>query len=283
MKNRISPVHYYVPGFLLVFVTGLLYSIGMYHAKTAKELRQFLKLEDSYKVDGFLSYGAWDEEKHFRNLHFYLKELGISYSQHRFTGFLNHVLELRVLGRVYWFAVMYGGALLSEYTHLACMLGSKRNIHMGGCGGLFPEMNANEILIPEWSYGNESETRFYARGNTDNKHYPDKALFDMIKSGVGSVSKVWTGPTMTSQAMLGEIPEDVEQWSKEGYYGVEMDAATVFAVSNHFMVPSAALLYVSGNLTKGHAVGGLNYGQEHDRREAIKQEMYLIGINMILK
>jgi len=48
----------------------------------------------------------------------------------------------------------------------------------------------------------------------------------------------------TCSAMLGETREDIQGRSSEGYYGVEMESATIFAVSNHFHIPSAAMIYI---------------------------------------
>lgn len=56
---------------------------------------------------------------------------------------------------------------------------------------------------------------------------------------------------VTCQGSLGQTEEDVQQWSKEGYFGVDMETSTFFAVSNYFSVPSAATVYVADNLIEG--------------------------------
>jgi purine-nucleoside phosphorylase len=239
-------------------------------------------LPESYTVAGLLSYGAWDEKKYVEKLNQTLSDLHIEYTLRPLEGFLSHIYEIKTGKGVYWFTMLYGGAMLSEYVHLACIFGSKRNIHIGSCGGLYPEMNSTDLIVPEWSYGNDSITRTYAREILDNKHMADVDLSELIKSKISIPNKLWTGPVINCQAMLGETLEDVQTWSRDGYYGVEMETATVFSVSNHYKIPCAALMYVGDNLIKGQTVHDEDYINQKDLRELIKTEIYKVGINVIM-
>lgn len=51
----------------------------MYKSFTADELRKHCNLPSDYEVSGFISYGAWDEEKQINNLENALKSLEINY------------------------------------------------------------------------------------------------------------------------------------------------------------------------------------------------------------
>lgn len=254
----------------------------MYKSFTAEEYRKHFNLLPDYNVKGFMSYGAWDEESSFNRLKKTLDELGIVYVVRRLDYFLSHIFELTVNQEIYWFTVMYGGAQLSEYTHLASLFGSKKNIHIGSCGGLYPEMNSLDLLIPSWSHGNESTTRAYESSAIDFRHYPDDILSKSIQSKIKG-HKVWNGPVVSNQAMMGESWEDVQSWSENGFYGVEMETATVFAVSHHFKVPSGALLYVSDNLIKGQTVNDESHAKQKENREEVKNEVYRIGLRTLLE
>lgn len=254
----------------------------MYKAWTPIEMRERLGLSQDYSLSGFISYGAWDDEKHFNNLKVALNDLGIKSEYRNLEGFLRHILEFTVNGKIYWFAIAYGGTILSEYVHFAISLGSKKNIHIGSCGGLYPDLASMNLIIPTWSYGDESTTRMYARDVKDGKHYSDKKLSKKLQDSIGSTTKIWNGPIMNCQAMMGETFEDVHSWSDQGFYGVEMETATLFAVSNHFNVQSAALLYVSDNLIKGQTVGDESHTREKEAREKVKMEVYKAGLNTIL-
>jgi len=254
----------------------------MYKAMTPTDYKKFLSLPDDYQVEGFLSYGAWDGDKHRENIVKTLKDLNIQFTTQTYEGFLMHVLEIKIDNKNYWFATMYGGALISEYVHLACSFGSKKNIHIGSCGGLHPELNSLDLIIPTWSYGDESSTRSYKRDSNDSKHLSNEKLSQELEENGANKYTLHKGPLMTCQAMMGETFEDIETWSKEGYYGVEMETSTVFAVSNNFNVPCAALVYVSDNLIKGQTVGDESHIMEKEERELIKNDVYKIGIKTLL-
>lgn len=87
---------------------------------------------------------------------------------------------------------------------------------------------------------------------------------------------------MTCEAMLAESEKDVKTWSKEGYLGVEMEASTVFAVSNHFKAPSAAVLLVGENLIKEESVLQENYLKMANKRREIRQDFLKAAIKEIL-
>lgn len=255
----------------------------MYKSFTASEFKGFFKLPNDYRVSGFLSYGAWDDEKHFQKIHELLKDLGIEFTSKKLDGFLQHIYEFTIGGKIYWFAIVYGGAMLSEYIHLACLFGSSKNIHIGSCGGLAPGMNSLDLVVPAWSFANESTTRIYAREVTDNKQYADEKLSQSLCDKIKSQYKVWREPIMSCQAMMGETWEDVQEWSRGGYSGVEMETGTVFSVSKHFNVPAAALMYVSDNLIKGQTVGDESHVKEKDRREVVKNDIYRFGLQTLIE
>jgi purine-nucleoside phosphorylase len=250
----------------------------MYKAFTKTDFIMLFNLPDDYHVDGLLSYGAWDVEKHRTNIKSIMKEMNIDFSVGKLHGFLDHIFEINIGSKRYWFTVMYGSALLSEMIHLACLFGSKKNIHIGSCGGLSPRIDNMDLILPTWTYGNESTTRTYEPKAIDFKYYPDSILSDKLRRNISRNYKVLEGPIITNQSMMGETWEDVKSWSDCGYYGVEMETATVFSVSKHFNVPSAALIYVSDNLIKGQTVGDDSHILEKSKRELVKKDVYKAGI-----
>ena len=253
----------------------------MYKSLTKNDYQKMLKLPNNYQIDGVLSYGHYDLKKQLDRLKKSLSNLNIDYQITQLNGYLQNILEIKTPKSTFWFAVVYGGVTLGEYLHFACLFGSKKNIHIGSCGGLYPQMNSLDYLVPIWSYGNESSTRFYARNNTENIHYPNKVLSGQLKAKLVN-ERAWEGPVMTCAAMEAETKEDVNKWTKEGYHGVEMETSTVFAVSNHFNVPSAALLYVSDNLVKGEMVGDENHNKQKEIRYQRAQKMLDVAVEVLL-
>jgi purine-nucleoside phosphorylase len=253
----------------------------MYQTLTKNDYQKMLGLDGNYEITALLTCGHYDLEKQVARLQESLNTLKVDHTLKRLNGFLQDIVEFEVDHKKYWFAKVYGGVTLSEYVHLACLFGSQKNIHIGSCGGLNPEMNSLDFLIPTLSYGNESSTRLYDRENEENIHKSNIELNNQIKSKLG-IEKVWEGPMMTCGAMLAETKQDVEKWSKEGYYGVEMETSTVFAVSNHFKVPSASLVYVTDNLIKGQVVGDESHNQQKELRYQKAQKMYDVVLSILL-
>jgi nucleoside phosphorylase len=116
----------------------------------------------------------------------------------------------------------------------------------------------------------------------DNSPKTSDAGPSSLKEKITLSNKIWEGPIITCQAMMGETWEDVQSWSKEGYHGVEMETSTVFSVSNSFKVPSASIMYISDNLIKGQTVGDDSHVAQKDIRELSKNEVYKVGILTLL-
>lgn len=254
----------------------------MYKSHKADWYKERYSLSQDYCLQGLLSYGAWDKQKHFNKLKNILDKLGIKHVGRQLDGFLSNIYEIEIDSKYYWFAVAYGGAVLSEYVHLACIFGSNKNIHIGSCGGLYPKMQSLDFVVPNWSFGDDSVTRVYSRDIKDFRHYSDKNLSEQLKSKISLSNKILEGPIITCQAMMGETWEDVERWSNEGYHGVEMETSTVFSISNSFKIPSASIMYVSDNLIKGQTVGDDSHVAQKDIREFTKDEVYKAGILTLL-
>ena len=72
-------------------------------------------------------------------------------------------------------------------------------------------------------------------------------------------------------------------WSEEGYVGVEMETAIVFAISNHFKIPSSAIFYVSDNLIRGQRVGDDQHANEKELRLKLAEELYRVAILVLSK
>jgi len=250
----------------------------LYKSFTASEYRQHFGLGPEYRVDGMLD-GSWNRAGHLSLLE---AALGDGAQSRTLPDSLDRVTEFVVNNRRYWFDVSVGGAMLCDYLHLACLFGSQVNILLGSCGGLDPRIDACDFIVPTVSFGNESTTRSYEREVFDHRHVPDEKLSLRIAERIRPGFRVWRGPTVTHQAMMAETLDDVQTWSRDGYMGVEMEAATVFAVSRHFGVPSAALLFVSDNLIRGESALHQAFKDARSQRGLMRKEQYRVAIEELL-
>lgn len=254
----------------------------MYKKFTADDYKKHINLPPDYSVEGFIVFGTFKKYP-YEMLKDSLLRLGhkaeFSHIEHEF---LNPILEFKVNGKNYWFVIAYGGALLSEYLHLACLFGSKKNILLGSCGGLKKGATSREMLIPTWSYAEESSARAY-QPDRKNKYEANEELSSQLATKLGQKHKVHRGPTVTYQAMMAETWEDVLSWAEQGYFGVEMEAATIFATSNHFGVPAAAILRIGDNLIENETVMDINYEKDRDLRRKATEDTFDVALEEITK
>ncbi|HEX6461814.1 MAG TPA: hypothetical protein VFZ58_00885 [Candidatus Saccharimonadales bacterium] len=246
----------------------------MYKTFSAVDYKKHHNLPHDYTVHGFIIVGTFHPGP-YAQLKEVLAEFGvkhISYGKVNDSPYFAPIIELTIEGKIYWFTIAYGGTILSEWVHLACLFGSQTNVVIGQCGGLFAEADTPDIIVPTYAYANESITRMY-EPNQNHRHNSNEQLNQKLIKSLSQTHKVWHGPTMTCQAMMAETWEDIQQWSAEGYYGVEMEASTIFAVSNHFERRSAAVLVIGDNLVKQKTVHDVNYGGGLDARLAVRRDI----------
>jgi purine-nucleoside phosphorylase len=253
----------------------------MYRSFTVADWRKHIKLATDYSVDGFLIFGT-HRRYPYQMLRESLQALDINASYSKFEDeFLEPIQTFTFNGKHYWFVVAYGGALLSEYLHLACIFGSQKNILLGSCGGLQIGAKSNELIVPDWSYADESSAKAY-QPRANNRYPADKILSDRLATKLAQNYTVYRGSTITYQAMLSETWDDVTAWAKQGYSGVEMEAATVFAVSKHFNVPSAAILRIGDNLIEEETVLDINYENAQTLHTKVSRETLSVALEELL-
>jgi purine-nucleoside phosphorylase len=253
----------------------------MYKQFTAEDHKKHFGFKFDYRVDGLMVYGTYQNYP-FEQIEESLKRLGADYEINSLENdFFSQIREVKVFGKVFWLTVAYGGALLSEYIHLACLFGSKKNILLGSCGGLKKGASSMELIVPDWSYADESSAKAY-QPDANNRYEADAELRSILAGRLSKKYTVHRGSTVTYQAMLAETWEDVVRWSNQGYVGVEMEAATVFAASKHFGVPAAAILRIGDNLIEEQTVMDVNYENTKDLRRQISQDSFDIVVEELL-
>jgi purine-nucleoside phosphorylase len=255
----------------------------MYRKINANEYKSMLNLSEEYTVNGMLIFGSWNREQHIQALIKVLDNLQLIYEINELTGFLGKIVEIDIQGKKIWVDVAYGGALLTEYLHLACLFGSQKNILIGTCGGLSEQLESNSVILPDFSFGDGSSASMYQR-EINNNLYPSNVK---LRSAIGDRLKTLEipfieGKTMTCQAMLAETMDDITRWNKDGFIGVEMEAAAVFSVSNHFNVASAAMVIIADNLIKEETVMSNSYVNSKEQRENIRTLLYETGVREII-
>lgn len=238
----------------------------MYKEMTADTIRGILQVDSNYIVDALITYGGHPKQSIETILE---QEVQMLFPEvvleDAFLGFFQDVKSYKIGSKRVWFCVSYGGAMTSEIVHTACLLGASAILHGGSCGALQESLSIGDIFLPTSSDADESCTRMYMReGDSTHNSNPDlqKTLANTIDSSIT------TGKMISIQAMLAETREDVDSWSQSGYFGVDLEVATVFAVAKHFDVPAAAILYIADNLITEDLVHTLTEKQRTLRKQS---------------
>lgn len=254
----------------------------MYKHLTLSQLKKILMVPSNYKVDACIVYGTYEDKKYKRKFLSLIKNK--KYIKERLKhGFIEKILSVKIGQKRIWFIPEYGGARLSEFIHFGSMLGSKVNILIGSCGTLKKGLNEFAVIVPTFSYSTESSCHLYLRKKKDNRFYPDNKLSNEIINKLKDDFYVVSGPMMTCQAMMGETWGDILRWSKQGFYGVEMEASTIFSVSKHFKVPAAAMLGVADNLIEKEIVDSSSYENKRNKLRKIRNVLLKTAIEISLK
>jgi purine-nucleoside phosphorylase len=256
----------------------------MYKSLTAKERKKHFGMPPDYSVDGLLIMGGWDVPKYVECLRSILSkdypDATINRMEH-YNGFITLGYEIKVNGKLLWYFVLYGGPLVSEYTDLACKLGSKKNILVGVSGGLKPDAKTGDIVLPTASFKDGSMSTMYDP-SPEPEVAPDEVLRSSLKKRL-SHHAVHEGRTMTCQAMLCETWEDVQRWSSDGYIAVEMEAAALLAASKHYGVPGAAILSIADNLIEQETVVSDAFIDLAELRGKVRDDQFRVALVELLE
>ena len=269
----------------------------MYETLTADTLRRHFGFPDDYQVDTVLASGTWDliaDTHHMPHLVRALTDLGLGdivtgsgpEALRRLTiPQFGHAWEFIVDGRRTWFAPVMGTAVMAQYLHTACLMGARKLLLVGTVGGLSPDLNPADFIVPTVSRGTHSAW-MYSRIEPIDIH-PDPAFSEVLAGRLDAAlpprRTVARGPTTTCESIAAETWDDVQTWSAQGYLGVEMEAALTFAIGAYFKVPAAAVLYVADNLIAEVGFFDAGFADSAQARRRARQLQYDVALGELLR
>ena len=149
------------------------------------------------------------------------------------------------------YSCVYGAPRAVELAHLFGVLGTPRMAMIGTCGALDPGMATGDVVVPSQAVAREGVAHLY-RGAAENTGvvYADP---DLTRSGRAALEnrEVRTADSLhlTWSSIFAQSGEMVQAWRESGYGSVDMEAATLFAVAQHYGFAATALLAVWDQLT----------------------------------
>ena len=133
------------------------------------------------------------------------------------------------------------------------MLGVKRIVRVGTCGGLQPDMKLGDLIIAISAVAADST----AMHLVSEPHTPT-ASWDLIHGAVHAAKElgkpVRVGPIVSSDIFYDPDKERAQRWSDRGILAVEMEAAVLFTLGALRGFKAGCLLTVSDVVVEGEFV-----------------------------
>jgi len=172
-------------------------------------------------------------------------------------------------GKTVGYGVCFGGPIASQFAHIYCKLGTKKIVLIGECGGIKKTIELGDIIVSEEVLSLDGVSSLYMQPKNHmlfDPHLRDEVEAKLKERGM----RYRIGKTGSYYDILLERRIDVEELAMSGFIGLDMEAAAVCAVANHFKVPSIAMFVVGDN----HAIGkDMFYKQTEVEKEAVKDGM----------
>jgi DeoD family purine-nucleoside phosphorylase len=130
------------------------------------------------------------------------------------------------------------------------MLGCKRILRVGTCGGLQPHHQLGDMIVALTAVPQDGTTNTYVR----EPHCPT-ASFELVHAAVHAAKElkqpIHVGPVVSSDVFYNPDGGQYQRWSERGILGVEMEAAILFTLGALRGVHAGCLLTVSDIVVEG--------------------------------
>src|SRR5215510_4840232 len=138
------------------------------------------------------------------------------------------------------------------------MLGVKRILRIGTCGGLQPDLKLGDLIVAISAIPQDSTAVHYLAGEA---HTPT-ADWELVHGAVHAAKElgqpVRVGAVVSSDTFYDPDPDRHTRWSERGVLAVEMEAAVLFTIGALRGVQSGALLTISDYAVHGEAVARIS-------------------------
>jgi 5'-methylthioadenosine phosphorylase/purine-nucleoside phosphorylase len=139
-------------------------------------------------------------------------------------------------------------AIVIEELH---MLGVKRILRIGTCGGLQPDLKLGDLIVAVSAVPQDATAIHYLAGES---HTPT-ADWELVHGAVHHAKelgkKVRVGPIVSSDVFYNPDSGQYGRWSDRGILAVEMEAAMLFTVGALKKIQTGCLLIVSDVVVEG--------------------------------
>lgn len=135
-------------------------------------------------------------------------------------------------------------------TEVMCNAGIKNIIRIGTCGALDEKIKVGDLVIVDKVIRGDGVTPYYV--DKGFQTVSDKKISDILfETAKGLGLNVHRGTAWTTDALLRETREIVEEKRKQGAIAVDMVSSTLLTIAQTYNVKAGSILAVSDNVITG--------------------------------
>ncbi|MCQ3804716.1 MAG: hypothetical protein OXC98_11890 [bacterium] len=174
------------------------------------------------------------------------------------------------------YSCVYGAPRAVELAHLFGVLGTPRMVMIGTCGALDPGLDTGDVVVPSQAVAREGVAYLYKKDIEDPRTF--RADPELTEKGRLALEKRWVRATdslhLTWSSIFAQSGAMVAQWRADGFGSVDMEAATLYAVAQHFGFAATALLAVWDQLDADRSFLDPLSDEEQDNLEAANTAVF---------
>ena len=163
---------------------------------------------------------------------------------------------------------IYATELVSDY-------GVKRMIRVGSCGTSHPDVKLRDVIIAMGACTDSNCNRMRFGGYD----YAPIATFDLVQKAVAAAQasnvRYHVGNIFSADLFYTPDPDMFQTMAKYNVYGVEMEAAGIYAIAAEHDVEALAVCTVSDDIVTGDALSS-------DERQTTVDEMILVALETVV-
>src|SRR6185436_20762285 len=134
------------------------------------------------------------------------------------------------------------------------MLGVKRILRIGTCGGLQPDLKLGDLIVALSAVPQDSTATHLVGGEPHAPTASWELIHEAVHIAKHANEPVRVGPIVSSDLFYNPDEGQYERWSKRGILAVEMEAAALFTLAALRGVHGGCLLTVSDIVVEGEFV-----------------------------
>lgn len=173
----------------------------------------------------------------------------------------------------------YGAPRAVEIIHLFSQLGARLAIQIGTCGGLQPQLNPGDIILPTVAIARDGVAHLYG-GQEEIRGDPlwsAHARSALSERGIN----VHQGTHLTWSSIFAQDRRLIEAWRLAGYLSVDMETATTLATAGYFGVPALSMLVVWDDLIRGKSFLDPLGQDEQKALDISNQAVYEVALQLV--